>query len=96
MIPHRAFKHPSKPDQLLVQADGLFGKQEMTLNLSSEQYLKGMKDYQTGMFVQQAFPTLNADEREFLVTGMTPEQWDTIMPPEEDEEECSSTTQSSQ
>ena len=27
-------------------------------------------------FVQDAFPTLSADDREFLLTGITPEEWD--------------------
>ena len=26
-------------------------------------------------FVQDAFPSLGADEREFLLTGATPEEW---------------------
>jgi len=29
--------------------------------------------------IQNAFPTLNADEREFLLTGVTKEEWDTYM-----------------
>ena len=34
--------------------------------------------------VQNAFPNLNASEREFLLTGMTDEEWDATFP--EDEE----------
>lgn len=29
----------------------------------------------TGEPIQRAFPELNADQREFLLTGMTPEEW---------------------
>lgn len=28
-----------------------------------------------GMLIQHAFPDLSADEREFLMTGITPEEW---------------------
>lgn len=35
-----------------------------------------MKRYCSGQLVQDAFSRLNADQREFLMTGMTPEEWD--------------------
>jgi len=28
--------------------------------------------------IQQVFPHLNADQREFLLTGATPEEWDEL------------------
>ena len=31
----------------------------------------------SGELVQNVFPHLNADEREFLMTGITPEEWST-------------------
>jgi hypothetical protein len=36
--------------------------------------------------VQDYFPELNADQREFLITGITPDEWDEIFKDEEDEE----------
>ena len=33
--------------------------------------------------IQDAFPHINVEEREFLLTGMTPEEWDELMGPEE-------------
>ena len=36
--------------------------------------------------VQDAFPDLTPDQREFLLTGVTPDEWDEIFP-EEDEED---------
>lgn len=36
----------------------------------------------TGMLIQDAFPHLNADEREFLLSGATPEEWDAAFPDE--------------
>lgn len=31
-----------------------------------------------GGLIQQAFPELSADDREFIMTGITPRQWDTL------------------
>lgn len=36
--------------------------------------------YTRGARVQDAFPLLNADQREYLLTGTTPEEWDTVFP----------------
>ena len=33
--------------------------------------------------IQQAFPQLNDEQREFLLTGYTQEDWDAIFPPED-------------
>ena len=32
--------------------------------------------WKRGLMVQKAFPRLNADEREFLMTGALPGEWD--------------------
>lgn len=37
-----------------------------------------------GAYIQNAFSFMNADEREFLMTGITPSEWDTLFPPEEE------------
>ena len=39
----------------------------------------------TRPFVQDAFPQLSADEREFLMTGCTPEEWNEMFPPEKED-----------
>ena len=36
-------------------------------------------------FVQDAFPELSADDREFIKTGITNEEWDAAFPPEDEE-----------
>jgi hypothetical protein len=38
-----------------------------------------------GLFIQDAFKTLNNEEREFLITGITPTEWKELFPPEEDD-----------
>lgn len=35
----------------------------------------GWKRYQEDDYVQNCFPELNADEREFFLTGLSPEGW---------------------
>ena len=32
--------------------------------------------YEQGLLIQQAFPDLTPEEREFIKTGITPEEWD--------------------
>jgi len=36
-----------------------------------------------GMLIQQAMPNLTADEREFIKTGITPQEWDNMFGDEE-------------
>lgn len=50
----------------------------MQLNISEEEFEECSKKHQSGMAVQDAFPMLNADEREFILTGLTPEEWDNL------------------
>ena len=39
--------------------------------------------WHNGMLIQEAFPQLNASQREFLMTGITDDEWDTLLPSEE-------------
>ncbi len=41
--------------------------------------------YNEGELIQNAMPHLTADQREFIMTGITPEEWNNAFP-EEDEE----------
>lgn len=38
--------------------------------------IEDWNDYLNGKLVQDALPYLSADEREFVKTGITPEQWE--------------------
>ena len=46
----------------------------LELNITSEQ----MAAYETKLLVQNAFPQLTADEREFIKTGVTAEEWEEL------------------
>lgn len=52
----------------------------MDLDITEEQ----IKKFKDGALIQNAFPNLTADEREFLLTGYTPEDWKEMFPDEED------------
>ena len=46
----------------------------MDLPVTDEQF----NDYNKGMLVTHAFPQLTQDQREFLMTGMTAEEWNEL------------------
>lgn len=51
------------------------------MDITEEQYRHWKEN---GFPVQVAFPQLSADDREFLLTGMTPEEFDQVTrPPDE-------------
>jgi len=49
-----------------------FGK----VNIS--QIMEGQKKREKGAMIQDAMPFLNTDQREFLLSGLTPEMWDEL------------------
>lgn len=48
----------------------------MNINCTMEQLNAGAKLYNAGALIQDAFPFLNAGEREFLKTGTPPHVWE--------------------
>jgi hypothetical protein len=52
------------------------------INVTEEQILA----WETGKLIQDAMPQLSADEREFVKTGITGEEWDQLFGGAEDEE----------
>ena len=50
----------------------------MTLPMTAADFFGCFNEWQAGKLIQDAFPMLNADQREFLMTGLTPEQWDKL------------------
>lgn len=49
---------------------------EMEINVDPDKLQQWQKfDYRARPFIQDFFPELNADEREFLLSGMTPQEW---------------------
>ncbi len=54
----------------------------MDLDVTDEQWAEWC-DPNRKRLVQDIFPNLNDDEREFLISGMTPFDWDEMMREEE-------------
>ena len=50
----------------------------MELPLTEQEYAKCMDKREAGAMIQVAFPMLNAEQREFVKTGITPEMWTKI------------------
>lgn len=53
----------------------LSGKiREMDIPVTTEQ----LEAWMNGELIQDVMPNISADEREFLMTGVTPEEWDSV------------------
>tara|TARA_R110000737_G_scaffold162424_1_gene190266 strand:- start:567 stop:818 length:252 start_codon:yes stop_codon:yes gene_type:complete len=42
--------------------------------------LRGLESWRSGYAIQDAFPFLDAERREFIMTGTTPEMWNIMFP----------------
>jgi hypothetical protein len=58
-----------------VLATGFMGENTMILPLSLGALQQGIEKWDAGAYVQDAFPTLNAGQREFLMTGLLPREF---------------------
>jgi hypothetical protein len=67
---------------LLTRKSSITGKEHTReLDITQEQ----LNHYQTGYgLIQEVFPNLSADDREFIMSGITPEEWNEHMGSEED------------
>ena len=45
-----------------------------------------MAAYKNGALIQVAFPSLTADQREYILTGITKEEWDELFKETDDSE----------
>ena len=58
----------------------------MNLDITQEEYNSFLSKKPTERDnIQDIFPNLTDDEREFLITGLTPEDWNNIFSDEEEE-----------
>lgn len=46
-----------------------------SFGIDADTFGKALSEWQSGELIQNAFPMLDADEREFIMTGITPEEW---------------------
>lgn len=75
-------------DQTKVTTVSRFSGKKNTLLLPLPMLLfeHGMERWDAGVLVQDAFPTLSPSQREFLMTGVTDEEWNAEFPPDDDED----------
>jgi len=72
-------------DGVMVGFTGHDGRQKTMIfpRLTVAQFEVRLAMWRKGMNVQDAFPMLSPEQREFLMTGMTPEEWDDLFGEEE-------------
>lgn len=70
---------------MLISKTSIFTGKTHTMDLpvTMEQIDRYVK---SGAKIQDVFPHLTPGQREFLMTGVTPEEWDAAFPPEDDGE----------
>lgn len=67
----------------IIQTSRLTGKQHaMNLPITLHQ----LAEWRQGALIQDVMPHLSNNEREFLMTGIPPEEWAAAFPPEDDKE----------
>jgi hypothetical protein len=64
----------------LVMNSSMFGGPEKSkiFNIPFSEFSKHYAAYENGMLIQDAFPLLTTSEREFLITGITDDEWDEL------------------
>lgn len=69
---------------MLITRKSLFSGKERTLDIpcTPEQYAA----YLNGQHIQNAMPNVSVSDREFIISGMTQEEWDDAFLEEEQEE----------
>lgn len=57
---------------------------QMDIDMDPAAFEAALKSWETGTLIQDAFPDLNGDEREFMMTGSTPEEWQEVFGSDDD------------
>jgi hypothetical protein len=78
---------PLGVDDCLVQRRNIFGQltyHEIPMHVADA--VEALSQWQNGDLIQDAFPSLCPEDREFIMTGLTPMEWDEHMGDEEDDD----------
>lgn len=69
---------------ILINKSRLSGKESsMEFNMDPKEFNECYLRWRKGELIQKAFPMLNAAEREFIISGVTPEEWNAVFGPDE-------------
>jgi hypothetical protein len=86
MLNVTSFEFNSTGTEVTIYATGFGGVEKVMRDIkvpSQERFELSLEQVCNGVLVQDAFPYLNADIREFMITGTTPEEWNQIFPKED-------------
>lgn len=61
-------------EKILVKAKGFLGETEMYIPINLTEFSEGMRKYNEGAYIHEAFPALSSTHREFLISGLTEAQ----------------------
>jgi hypothetical protein len=64
-----------RPDPFQCRVEDKNSGKSIVINCRPETFVAALREYQSGKLMQEAFHFLTAEEREFLISGMTPEEW---------------------
>lgn len=82
MLEHCAYAIDGEPNNILIVISS--SQKQMIFNCSPTEYVRGLAAYHDGdLLIQDAFPFLADDEREFLITGLMPDEFDDIFEDED-------------
>ena len=59
-------------------------KQEGSIEMSEDEYNRGINAFNEGELIQCAFPGLSVDQREQIISGTHPQCWDELFAEKED------------
>jgi hypothetical protein len=65
----------------LTRTSALTGQENsMDIPMSISEFTKASNNWNSGVLIQDAFPTLSEDIREFIMSGITPSEWEDLLP----------------
>lgn len=79
------FARATADDKTVILTNSVFGERTMTINMEHRDFVDRWNRYSMSprVMIQDAFPDLNASEREFLISGVSPEDWNEMFGGEE-------------
>ena len=66
---------------MIIKKKSMFSGEWNTMDIPVTQ--SQIDDWESGTLIQDAMPNVSADDREFLKTGVTPEEWTDTFGPDE-------------
>ena len=78
----REGEYEAKDSTIIEKVDPLTGKSNKVVLSCTKYDISGYVN--SGMDIQDALPQLNADEREFIMTGIVPDSWEKFVVGEEE------------